>query len=166
MWATSKPWPCLVCGTLLAVSFSSLHIYKRNCPRMRLRFARSNIGRGGSHKKTIRSTSSKRSSICKPTWWSCCSQCLRVRITDFKIMKTYRDFPGNVLNGTIGKQMVDTLVESTSNVEVQQCLLSFCSTFHPFHFHVSQHFLNTFTSIFFFLIHARSNHSCSSPLCH
>ena len=25
---------------------------------------------------------------------------------------------GNVLNGTIGKQMVDTLVESTANVEV------------------------------------------------
>ena len=116
---------------------------------MRLRFARSNIGRGGNHKKTIRSTSSKRSSICKPTWWSCCSQCLRVRITDFEIMKTYRDFPGNVLNGTIGKQMVDTLVESTSNVEVQQCLLSYFSTFYPFYFHVSQHFLNTF--IFSFL---------------
>ena len=116
---------------------------------MPLRFARSDIGRGGNHKKTIRSTSSKRSSICKPTWWSCCSQCLRVRITDFEIMKTYRDFPGNVLNGTIGKQMVDTLVESTSNVEVQQCLLSYFSTFHPFYFHVSQHFLNTF--IFSFL---------------
>ena len=116
---------------------------------MRLRFARSNIGRRGDHIKTIRSTSSKRSSICKPTWWSCCSQCLRVRITDFEIMKTYRDFPGNVLNGTIGKQMVDTLVESTSNVEVQQCLLSYFSTFHPFYFHVSQHFLNTF--IFSFL---------------
>ena len=27
-------------------------------------------------------------------------------------------YAGNVLNGTIGKQMVDTLVESTSNVEV------------------------------------------------
>ena len=27
-------------------------------------------------------------------------------------------FIGNVLNGTIGKQMVDTLVESTANVEV------------------------------------------------
>ena len=116
---------------------------------MRLRFARSNIGRERNHKKIIRSTSSKRSSICKPTWWSCCSQCLRVRITDFEIMKTYRDFPGNVLNGTIGKQMVDTLVESTSNVEVQQCLLSYFSTFHPFYFHVSQHFLNTF--IFSFL---------------
>ena len=100
---------------------------------------------GGNQIKTIRSTSSKRSSICKPTWWSCCSQCLRVRITDLEIMKTYRDFPGNVLNGTIGKQMVDTLVESTSNVEVQQCLLSFCSTFYPFHFHkiwpdISLHF--------------------------
>ena len=66
-------------------------------------------------------------------------------------MKTYRDFPGNVLNGTIGKQMVDTLVESTSNVEVQQCLLSYFSTFHPFHCHVPQHFLNTFTSILSFL---------------
>lgn len=27
-------------------------------------------------------------------------------------------FQGNVVNGTIGKQMVDTLVESASNVEV------------------------------------------------
>lgn len=27
-------------------------------------------------------------------------------------------FIGNVVNGTIGKQMVDTLVESASNVEV------------------------------------------------
>ena len=45
--------------------------------------------------------------------------------------------------------MVDTLVESTSNVEVQQCLHSYFSTFHPFHCHVSQHFLNTF--IFSFL---------------
>lgn len=27
-------------------------------------------------------------------------------------------FLGNVVNGTIGKQMVDTLVESASNVEV------------------------------------------------
>ena len=27
-------------------------------------------------------------------------------------------FSGNVMNGPIGKQMVDTLVESSSNVEV------------------------------------------------
>lgn len=27
---------------------------------------------------------------------------------------------GNVVNGTIGKQMVDTLVESASNVEVNK----------------------------------------------
>jgi hypothetical protein len=27
---------------------------------------------------------------------------------------------GNVVNGTIGKQMVDTLVESASNVEVRR----------------------------------------------
>lgn len=32
---------------------------------------------------------------------------------------------GNVVNGTIGKQMVDTLVESASNVEVRYfCLIS------------------------------------------
>ena len=30
-------------------------------------------------------------------------------------------FQGNVVNGTIGKQMVDTLVESASNVEVNDC---------------------------------------------
>merc|ERR550532_2921521 len=33
---------------------------------------------------------------------------------------------GNVLNGTIGKQMVDTLVESTSNVEM---ILKYCDMF-------------------------------------
>ena len=35
-----------------------------------------------------------------------------------KKIENYADAIGNVLNGTIGKQMVDTLVESTSNVEV------------------------------------------------
>merc|ERR1719209_1358986 len=34
VWATSRPWPCLVSGMLSAVSFSSLHIFKRNSPRM------------------------------------------------------------------------------------------------------------------------------------
>jgi len=35
------------------------------------------------------------------------------------IKKIYLNFfIGNVVNGTIGKQMVDTLVESASNVEV------------------------------------------------
>lgn len=29
---------------------------------------------------------------------------------------------GNVMNGPIGKQMVDTLVESQANVEVIKCL--------------------------------------------
>ena len=33
---------------------------------------------------------------------------------------------GNVLNGTIGKQMVDTLVESTANVEVNTLLFYNC----------------------------------------
>lgn len=33
-------------------------------------------------------------------------------------MYTCVTFPGNVVNGTIGKQMVDTLVESSSNVEM------------------------------------------------
>jgi hypothetical protein len=32
---------------------------------------------------------------------------------------------GNVVNGTIGKQMVDTLVESASNVEVKFDLFEF-----------------------------------------
>ena len=44
-----------------------------------------------------------------------------------KKMNSYDDSLGNVLNGTIGKQMVDTLVESTSNVEVLSftlCVLS------------------------------------------
>lgn len=42
-----------------------------------------------------------------------------------KKKKTERVLPftGNVVNGTIGKQMVDTLVESASNVEVR--LLAF-----------------------------------------
>lgn len=34
------------------------------------------------------------------------------------IIKCVPYFPGNVVNGTIGKQMVDTLVESSSNVEM------------------------------------------------
>lgn len=38
------------------------------------------------------------------------------------------DSPGNVVNGTIGKQMVDTLVESASNVEVRPILLIFSNT--------------------------------------
>ncbi len=29
-------------------------------------------------------------------------------------------FSGNIVNGTIGKQMVDTLVESSGNVEVSK----------------------------------------------
>lgn len=42
---------------------------------------------------------------------------------------------GNVVNGTIGKQMVDTLVESASNVEVTSPLLHhlFDNVFSPFH---------------------------------
>lgn len=42
---------------------------------------------------------------------------------------------GNVVNGTIGKQMVDTLVESASNVEVTSPLLHhlFDYVFSPFH---------------------------------
>lgn len=35
-----------------------------------------------------------------------------------KIINIYLIFKGNVVNGTIGKQMVDTLVESASNVEL------------------------------------------------
>lgn len=35
-----------------------------------------------------------------------------------KIINIYVIFKGNVVNGTIGKQMVDTLVESASNVEL------------------------------------------------
>lgn len=35
-----------------------------------------------------------------------------------KCVFIYTNFIGNVVNGTIGKQMVDTLVESASNVEV------------------------------------------------
>jgi hypothetical protein len=31
---------------------------------------------------------------------------------------------GNVVNGTIGKQMVDTLVESSANVEVGKSLMN------------------------------------------
>ena len=44
-------------------------------------------------------------------------------------------FSGNVMNGPIGKQMVDTLVESSSNVEVlfnsyKICLIfSWCQKF-------------------------------------
>jgi hypothetical protein len=34
-------------------------------------------------------------------------------------------YTGNVVNGTIGKQMVDTLVESASNVEVKFDLFEF-----------------------------------------
>lgn len=36
----------------------------------------------------------------------------------YMIIKCVPYFPGNVVNGTIGKQMVDTLVESSSNVEM------------------------------------------------
>lgn len=36
----------------------------------------------------------------------------------YSTIKTSVNCTGNVVNGTIGKQMVDTLVESASNVEV------------------------------------------------
>lgn len=36
----------------------------------------------------------------------------------YSTIKTNINCTGNVVNGTIGKQMVDTLVESASNVEV------------------------------------------------
>lgn len=36
---------------------------------------------------------------------------------------------GNVMNGPIGKQMVDTLVESQANVEVIKCLTKIKSLF-------------------------------------
>ena len=39
----------------------------------------------------------------------------QIRLSQFCIIL----FAGNVLNGTIGKQMVDTLVESSANVEVR-----------------------------------------------
>jgi len=39
------------------------------------------------------------------------------------------NFTGNVVNGTIGKQMVDTLVESASNVEVHIFRLKFETKF-------------------------------------
>ena len=84
--------------------------------------------------KIQRLTFWKRSSICKLTWSSCCSQCLRVRIILLKIIKYYADATGNVLNGTIGKQMVDTLVESTSNVEVHTLLTIKSLTCSYFHF--------------------------------
>jgi hypothetical protein len=41
---------------------------------------------------------------------------------------------GNVVNGTIGKQMVDTLVESASNVEVRYFFN------HPFKNHFSMQY--------------------------
>jgi hypothetical protein len=49
---------------------------------------------------------------------------------------------GNVVNGTIGKQMVDTLVESASNVEVRRF-----SNFSLFIFDFYAFFLPTFLSL-------------------
>ena len=44
----------------------------------------------------------------------------------WKALQPWRNlYAGNVVNGTIGKQMVDTLVESASNVEVSTIYESF-----------------------------------------
>jgi hypothetical protein len=56
---------------------------------------------------------------------------------------------GNVVNGTIGKQMVDTLVESASNVEVRFYLNRLIKKiisqppFFPVDFEILRHVLET-----------------------
>jgi len=54
-------------------------------------------------------------------------------------IKTNVNCTGNVVNGTIGKQMVDTLVESASNVEVHifRKQIEFKTTNHTFIFNSS-----------------------------
>jgi len=60
-------------------------------------------------------------------------------LSTYSTIKTNVNCTGNVVNGTIGKQMVDTLVESASNVEVHifRIKVEFKITNHTFIFNSS-----------------------------